>query len=115
MRFNVSGVAELSPHDRLATERELAVCPAARPRISLAGRPTRQSNAGAKAAPMRLHGLRPTARTSQKAPEIRRGNLPGFHRVSETSPIFEVQSNCNLIHCIVVSICNRTLVDLTNH
>jgi hypothetical protein len=95
-------VAELSPHDRLATERELAVCPAARPRISLAGRPARHSNAGSKAAQMRLHDPRPTARTSQKAPEMRRGNLPGFHRVGEASPIFEVQSNCNLIHFIVV-------------
>jgi hypothetical protein len=55
MRLTASGVAELSPHDHLTTERELAVCPARD--IWPA---TRHSNAGAKAAQMRLHGLRPT-------------------------------------------------------
>jgi hypothetical protein len=86
MRLTASAVAELSPHDRLATERELAVCPAARPRISQAGPPVSHSNAGAKAAQMRLHHPRPTARTSQKAPEMRRGNLPGFHRGPRNEP-----------------------------
>ena len=41
---------------------------------------------GAKAAQMRLHDPRPTARTSQKAPEMRRGNLPGFHRGLRNEP-----------------------------
>jgi hypothetical protein len=49
LMLKVSGVAE-RPHDCLATECNLAVCPATRPRISLWPGPTRHSNPGAKAA-----------------------------------------------------------------
>jgi hypothetical protein len=65
--LTASGVVELSP-----TERELAVCPAAR------SRPTRHAP--------RLHGYGRPALISQKAPEMRRGNRPGFSPSQKKEP-----------------------------